>query len=43
MLTTALDVVGALLLSVFAFFIWPPAALAVVGLACFVASWRASQ
>jgi hypothetical protein len=41
-LTTFLDVFGAAALAGFAFFIWPPAALLVVGAALLFASWRAS-
>lgn len=37
-MTTALDVIGAALLVSFAFLVWPPAALAVAGVACLLAS-----
>jgi hypothetical protein len=41
-LTTLLDVFGVAALAAFAFFVWPPAALLVVGAALLFASWRAS-
>lgn len=41
-MTTALDLAGIALLAAFAWFVWPPAALMVVGAACLVISWRAS-
>lgn len=43
MLTTAADVIGVACLTLFAFSIWPPAALLVFGLACLTASWGASR
>lgn len=36
---TALEVAGVLCIAAFAFFIWPPAALLVLGAACLVASY----
>jgi len=39
-LTTALDIIGAAALVACAFFVWPPAALAVGGLLLLAASWR---
>jgi hypothetical protein len=38
--TTLLDIAGALLVASFAFFVWPPAALLVLGVAVLFASWR---
>jgi hypothetical protein len=38
-LSTVLDVAGVLLLATFAFLVWPPLALLVVGGACLFASW----
>lgn len=43
MLTTILDVAGVVLLASFAALLWPPAALAVLGAACLLASWRTSR
>lgn len=43
MLSTVLDVAGVLLLASCAFLVFPPAALAVVGVACLVASWRVER
>lgn len=40
MLTTLLDIAGALLLALFAFFVWPPAALLVLGASALLVSWR---
>lgn len=40
MVTTILDILGALSLTAGAFFIWPPLALIVFGAACLLASWR---
>lgn len=42
MLTTILDALGIALIAAFAWFIWPPAPLAVVGIGALVASWRRS-
>lgn len=42
MLTTALDLLGIAAVSTFAWFVWPPLPLLVVGLACLAASWRAT-
>lgn len=41
--TTVLDILGALLLIAFAAVLFWPAALAVAGVLCLVASWRLSQ
>lgn len=41
--STVLDVVGALMLVAFAFFIWPPAALAAAGGLCLLVSWQMSR
>lgn len=38
--TDILDVVGAVCLTLFAFAVWPPACLLVVGVAALLASWR---
>lgn len=43
MLTTILDVLGALLLVGFAFLVWPPAALAAAGVLCLVGSWALTR
>lgn len=43
MLTTLLDVLGVVCIAAFAFFVWPPAALGVVGAAALLMSWRASR
>lgn len=40
MLTTLLDLLGLLLLAAFAWFVWPPATLAVLGIGALLASWR---
>jgi hypothetical protein len=40
---TYLDILGVVCLAVFAFAVWPPAALLVVGVAALLVSWRASQ
>lgn len=42
MLTTVLDLLGVALLATFAFFVWPPLTLAVLGAAALVASWKAA-
>lgn len=42
MLTTALDLLGTALLAACAFFVWPPAALGVLGVAALVISWQLS-
>jgi hypothetical protein len=39
-LTTALDLLAIALLAAFAYFIWWPLMLAVIGAGCLVASWR---
>lgn len=41
MLTILLDLTGALCLAAFAFAVWPPSALLVVGGAALLVSWRA--
>lgn len=40
--TDLLDLAGIACLAVFAWFVWPPAALLVVGLAALLISWRRS-
>ena len=40
MLTTLLDLLGLALVAAFAFFVWPPLALAVVGVGVLAASWQ---
>ena len=41
-MTTTLDVLGALCVAAFAWFVWPPAALLVAGTAFLLVSWRKS-
>lgn len=43
MTTTVAEIVGAACLAGFAFAVWPPACLLVVGVALLLAAWRASQ
>lgn len=43
MLSTVLDLVGVVCLAVFAYLLFPPAALVVVGVAALVASWKAAR
>lgn len=43
MLTTLLDLLGVACVAAFAFFVWPPACLIVIGAACLYVSWRASR
>ena len=43
MLSTLLDLAGAIALTAFVWFIWPPACLLVVGLAFLAASWKAAR
>jgi hypothetical protein len=43
MMSTALDLLGMALLAAFAYFLWPPAALLVLGVACLLISWRRSS
>ena len=43
MFSTLLDLLGATALAVFAWFVWPPAALLVVGLAALLASRQAAR
>lgn len=43
MLTTALDLLGVACLAAFAWFVWEPLPIVVVGLASLAASWRASS
>lgn len=40
MLSTALELLGVVLLAVFGWFVWPPLPLAVAGAACLLAAWR---
>lgn len=42
-MTTALDLLGVACLAVFAFAVWPPACLLVIGVAALLMSWRASE
>jgi len=42
-LTTFLDLLGVACLAALAFFIWPPAAFGVVGVAALAMSWKASR
>lgn len=39
MLTTLLELLGIVLVAVFAWFVWPPLPLLVVGVALLVAAW----
>jgi hypothetical protein len=41
-LTTALDLLGVACLTAFAYELWPPLVLLVVGVAALLASWRRS-
>lgn len=41
-MTTALDVLGVLCVAAFAWFLWQPAALLVLGAAFLLVSWRRS-
>lgn len=43
MRTTVLDLIGIICLAAFAFLVWPPLPLLVLGVAALVASWRASR
>lgn len=43
MTTTVLDILGVLAITAFAFLVWPPACLLVLGVAALIASWRASR
>lgn len=43
MKSTVLDASGATCIAAFAFFVWPPAALLVVGVACLVISWHMTR
>lgn len=43
MLTTALDLLGVVCLAAFAWFVWEPAPLLVVGAFALAASWKASR
>ena len=43
MVSTVLDVLGALLVAAFAFCVWPPAALLVLGVGCLLVSWQSSR
>jgi hypothetical protein len=42
-MSAAVEIVGVACLAAFAFFVWPPACLLVVGAAILLGSWRASQ
>lgn len=43
MLSTALDLLGVAALVVFAWFVWAPLSLLIVGVAALVISWRMSR
>ena len=43
MVTTLLDVSGTALIALFAFFVWPPLALLVIGVSALLVSWRLSR
>lgn len=43
MLTTALDLLGVAALAAFAFFVWPPLVLLIIGVAALAASWKAAR
>ena len=43
MVTTALDLLGALCLVAFAYLVFPPAALLVAGVGLLLASWKAAR
>lgn len=43
MVTTSLDVLGVFLLALFAFQVWPPLCLLVVGIASLLISWQMSR
>lgn len=43
MLTTALDLMAVACLTAFAWFVWPPLSLAVLGMFCLAISWRDSR
>lgn len=42
MVSTSLEVLGVFLLALFAFAVWPPACLLVMGVAALLISWRRS-
>ena len=42
-MTTVLDLLGVAGVAAFAFFVWPPACLLVLGVAALLMSWRASR
>ncbi len=42
-MTTVLDILGVACVAAFAFFVWPPACLLVIGTAALLMSWRASR
>lgn len=42
-MTTVLDILGIACVAMFAFLVWPPAGLLVLGIAALTASWRASR
>lgn len=43
MISTYLDVLGVFLLALFAFQVWPPLCLLVVGVAALLISWRLNR
>lgn len=43
LVTTYLDILGVFLIALFAFSVWPPACLLVVGVAALMMSWRHSR
>lgn len=43
MLTTALELLGVTCLAAFAWFIWPPLTLCVLGVALLLIAWRAAS
>ena len=42
-ITTALDLLGVILLVAFAFLVWAPLALLAAGIAALIASWQATR
>lgn len=42
-MTTYLDLLGVMCLALFAFSVWPPACLLVIGVAALLISWLASR
>lgn len=43
MLSTALDLLGVALLAAFAWFVWPPLLLLVLGVAALLISWKSTR